>query len=246
MPDKIIESDHLQAGDILIFHGATGVAAGQALAQALKYATVLPALISGVRGGSAGLTGNLKASHIGIVSLGGRNAEHVHATFGSIKTDNVVNYCAKYEGVMMDRVQVSFPWVYRSTSGLGGPASEVAKKWALPGAQKGGGMAYSVPAAGYSVFGSSSYGDGAKLRARIYRMMRGVQGGVPAFFGSLSSTFCSAFVIACYQAAMSETQTATLLALDAINTSPATLQGYLSSRPGWSYQGRLILSSQDI
>jgi hypothetical protein len=240
MPDKTILIANLKAGDILLFHGFNGVSFAQGAAQFLKMATVVPALVSASQTGLTGLTGNVKASHAGLVTTGGVNAEFAHARKSGIAESSVTTSTCRFLAVEPYREQIDFPWVYRPTKGgLGRDAAEVASLWSKPGVS--GKMSYTVSGAIGSAFHSSSFGSGAKQRAQAYRQARMTRGGPQGTLAAQSATFCSAFVIACVQACLSETLSASNMSLDAIHTSPATLQNYLGNSGAWRYEGRLIV-----
>ncbi|MDB5309171.1 MAG: hypothetical protein JWO38_3373 [Gemmataceae bacterium] len=111
-------------------------------------------------------------------------------------------------------------------------AAGVALTWAP---NSGSNLRYSISKAVGCAFRSSSFGSGAKKRAAFYRAHRNTRGGPPGEDGgTFKSMFCSMFVIACYQAVMDDARTDGVLSLDAKNTSPMYLDGYLRNSPHWS------------
>ena len=117
----------------------------------------------------------------------------------------------------------------RSSAMLANAAHEVALKW-TQSVRNGG---YSIKKALAPGFHSSSYGSGAKERARFYHSHRNTIGGPPGVKHDKKEMFCSMFVVACYQAALGENMSAAYMALDAPYTSPMKLQDYLSSCGTW-------------
>lgn len=117
----------------------------------------------------------------------------------------------------------------RNSAPLANAAHAVAIKW-TQGANTG---KYSVSKALAPGFHSSSYGSGAKERARFYHSHRNTVGGPPGIKNDKKAMFCSMFVIACYQAALGENVAAAYMALDAPYTSPMKLQDYLLSCGTW-------------
>lgn len=133
------------------------------------------------------------------------------------------------------------------TAGLGTAAARVAATWANENAPFNDaqvGASYSMWKAVSSAFSSHSFGPGARRRAAHYRAHRGTVGG-PTSTTQFSrgkdkkkEWFCSMFVIACYQAAMADDAVASrVLALDARNTTPMTLDGYLKGSQRWKLLG---------
>jgi hypothetical protein len=108
-------------------------------------------------------------------------------------------------------------------------AHEVALKW-TSGPSTG---TYNVGKATNPAFHSSSYGSGARERARLYYQHRNTAGGPPGVKHDKKSMFCSMFVIAVYQAAVGEALAASYMALDAKNTSPMKLHDYLNANAFW-------------
>lgn len=116
------------------------------------------------------------------------------------------------------------------SSWAGKAAHDVALAW-TDGATKG---VYNTGKAANPAFHSSSYGSGARERARHYHLHRKTKGGPPGIKHDKKSMFCSMFAIAVYQAAVGEGLAETYMALDAKNTSPMKLQDYLKSNGFWS------------
>ncbi|MBT9557387.1 MAG: hypothetical protein IV100_15210 [Myxococcales bacterium] len=130
---------------------------------------------------------------------------------------------ASYGGAML---------VFRLTgsSWAGKAAHDVALAW-TDGPSTG---TYNTAKAANPAFHSSSYGSGARERARHYHLHRKTRGGPPGIKHEKKSMFCSMFAIAAYQAALGEGLSETYMALDAKNTSPMKLQDYLKTNGFWS------------
>ncbi len=234
-----IEPKACRPGDVILFYDLNLVSVGLTAARMVKGVTVLPAVVSAVQGGNTAFIGDATACHAGIVCGNATSYEVAHATsaFGVCR-NNLLNLCAKYTGTLQ---------VFRmsATPLIAAEASAVARKWATSDRHDVG-MKFANSKAGVCAFRSSSYGTGAKSRARFYRAEKDRQGG-PQDFKNLDreshkAMFCSMFVIACYQAVMDDATTETMLALDAKTTSPMYLDGYLRNSPLWHTVGALGLS----
>ena len=205
-----------QAGDILLVKNSSkAVSVGQGLTQFFKILTIGPLLLSlGRNGGKHGVgIDNAGYGHALIYISNGLNWAHatnsglVRGTFETKKGDIL----------------------FRKSGDLAGKAAEVAKKWTAVEGK------YNVRKGILSAFGSSSYGSGAKERAGIYRANRDESGGPQnKDDDGKKSWFCSMFVIACWQAACNEEDTASLMALYARNSTPMTLASYLFNHPEWT------------
>jgi hypothetical protein len=130
---------------------------------------------------------------------------------------------ASYSGSML---------VFRLTgsSWAGKAAQDVALAW-TDGPSTG---TYNTAKAANPAFHSSSYGSGARERARYYHQHRRTRGGPPGVKHDKKSMFCSMFAIAVYQAAVGEVLSESYMALDAKNTSPMKLHDYLRTNGFWT------------
>jgi hypothetical protein len=214
-------------------YSLNGVGVGQGLAKGLKCLTILPALASAIRGGASGFVGSATACHAAIVTrvsspgLITEDAELVHAVGTGVKSIRFSSY--EYQAGM------SLAVFRLKIDDIPPRAAEVARTWG-PTEDQASQMTYSAGNAGLSVFRSSSFGDGAKQRAVWYRRYKDTVGGPPEFQkleAGTAAMFCSMFVIACYQAVMQDADIGQVLALDAQNTSPMYLDGYLKSSEHW-------------
>lgn len=218
-------------GDIILFYGLNGVAVGEKIAKTLKILTVVPAIVSAVQIGTAGIAGSASCNHAAIISriarnnLGSASAfDMSHATGAEgIITENIDNFFLNSGGEAK---------IFRCRyGGAGDDAATVARQWAPSGFDvQSRRMSFSAGKAFLSALRSSRYGSGAKARAANYRRHRARQGGPPDLGNGVAdmTMFCSMFVIACYQAALGDDAvTGQVLALDSQCTSPMTLDGYL-------------------
>jgi len=222
-----------QPGDLLMCYSLNGVGVGQGLAKTLKCLTILPAMASAARGGASGFVGSATACHAAIVArvftpgMITEDAELVHAVGTGVKSIRLSSY--EYQGTM------SLAVFRLNIDEVPPRAAQVARTWG-PSEQGTSQMTYSAGNAGLSVFRSSSFGDGARQRAAWYRRYKDEVGGPPEFHkleAGTAAMFCSMFVIACYQAVMRDAEIGKVLALDARNTSPMFLDGYLKRSEHW-------------
>lgn len=231
-----IKPEDCRPGDIVLFYGFNLVSGSLALATVAKGVTVLPAVVSAVQGGTTAFSGSLLANHAGIVCDGpeGTGYDLAHATNANgVHRKNLRFMCTGSSGTLQ---------VYRSMIGdaIAREAAQVASTWAK---RIEGDMKFASDKAVSSAFQSSAYGPGAKQRAQFYRSARTHEGG-PADWKDFvkkkhKSMFCSMFVLACYQAVMTDELIETVLALDAKHTSPTYLDGYLRNSKCWRTVGAL-------
>ncbi|MEO0971574.1 MAG: hypothetical protein AAFX85_00655 [Pseudomonadota bacterium] len=222
-------------GDILIFHDNSAIAAMQGAVVGAKAVAQGLSLSLGHANGAS----TMNAVHGAIVhdADGKRIAHSVNA---GLTKDNIA--------------QMSYPNYsqYRLAylNHVSNDAAAVARDWAMAHPNRPNRIRnakYSASKAFGSVFGSAKYGKQAKRRADTYAasVRRDGGGAVEARFGGPQSTgrgasedsfkgfYCSMFVVACYQAIMSETQRLSYMALDAKYTSPMILEQYLQDSPSW-------------
>lgn len=214
----------LRRGDIvLVSKAASGVAIAQGSLQFFKYLTVAPALISLARNSSKPIAiQNANFVH-SLIYAGGTG--HSHSTNNGTKTEL---FNPKNGDV-----------IFRANDPAAAErVADTAKRWAN---EKGG--EYSKRKAIVSALGSSKFGSQAKARAEHYRTHVNTPGGPPAKDASEKKHwFCSMFVIACWQAVLTEQETSDRMALDARYATPMTLGTYLTNNVHWE---RIIVGSQE-
>lgn len=221
----------IEVGDILLtYKKLNEVSLAQYAVTGLKYLTILPAIASVATRGNGALLGHAKCNHALLVC-----AKKVTQLSRAVQVEGKVAH-ANAKGAGQTYASYLENWgvevqAFRPRN-LNAEAlaqvGQVACAWAsdilvdpiLP---------YAAGKAVASAFRSSSYGSGAKQRARLYRQHKETKGGPPAMHdeNAHKSMFCSMFVVAVYQAALSEAATETYMALDAKNTTPMCLDGYL-------------------
>lgn len=221
-----------QVGDIVLFYGFNRVGTAQGLVKGLKVLTALPALISATQGGASAFQGAADCNHAAIVTACAQHDFNIaHATSAGIVAVDLDNYLLGVTGsckVFRMNTRHDFPR----------EAGQVGATWATRTDNTGhDGMPYGSLKAFLSAFGSSSFGPDARHRAAFYRANRDREGGPQDFKnmhqGRAKAMFCSMFVIACYQAVMSDMYCEQMLALDAKHTSPMYLDGYLKGSQYW-------------
>lgn len=219
-------------GDIVLFYGYNLVGVAQGMAKGLKAVTILPALVSAAQGGKAAMTGAANANHAAIITeVKGRTVFNMaHATSRGVQLVDIDTYLLNATGsCQLFRMKGEFDFAPQ--------AGKVGETWSNRDTNLPGGMIYATGKGFCSAFQSSSFGSGAKSRAAFYRQNKAKQGG-PADLanmmeGRAKAMFCSMFVIACYQAVMSDMYCEQMLALDAKHTSPMYLDGYLKGSQHW-------------
>jgi hypothetical protein len=233
-----IKTRDCRAGDIILFYDLNIVSAGLGFAKAAKGLTVLPAVISAAQGGSNAIVGSATANHAGIVC-----GEHepfwdlAHATNADgVHREDLSQWAKGCSGtVQVFRLKI--------LPGTAGAAAKVANNWAEKDDENNVGMKFSKSKGGLCALRSSMFGPGAKERAQFYRANKDRKGGPVDWKnwerGTHKSMFCSMFVVACYQAALEDYRIEQVLALDAKNTSPMYLDGYLRNSPHWETVGAL-------
>ncbi len=227
-----LDQSRCKVGDLLLFYGFNAVGVAQGAAKGLKYLTALPALISSAQGGSTALLASADCNHAAIITSCTRQSFNLaHATNAGVQAVDIDNYLLGVTGACK-------LFRMRGQYDFGTLAGQVGAKWAeAPEGAPRTGMPYATSKAILSAFSSSSFGSGAKQRAAFYRAARDKAGGPQDLKnmteGRSKAMFCSMFVIACYQAVMSDMYLGQMLALDAKHTSPMYLDGYLKGSQHW-------------
>jgi len=227
-----LDKTRCKAGDVLLFYGFNSVGYGQGAVKGLKILTAVPAAVSAAQGGAAAFAGRADCNHAAIITeIGRARFRMAHATSIGVVDCDIDNYLLGFEGECA---------VYRlnGQEQLAAAAGTVGATWSsspADGAERG--MPFANRKSFCSVFGSPSFVWGAKKRATFYRLNKARPGGPQdeenRKEGRAKAMFCSMFVVACYQAAMSEAQAEEMLALDAKYTSPMYLDGYLKGAAAW-------------
>ena len=219
-------------GDLLLFHGFNMVGVAQGAVQGLKILTALPALISAAQGGARAFQGSADCNHAAIITASTtQRFQMAHATNAGVTSDDIDNYLLHVTGaVKVFRMRGRFDFAAL--------AGKVGDKWSeTPDGKPRMGMPYATGKAFLSAFSSSSYGSGGKQRAAFYRADKDKAGGPQDLKnmgeGRSKAVFCSMFVIACYQAVMSDMYVEQMLAMDAKHTTPMYLDGFLKGSQHW-------------
>ena len=221
-----------KVGDVVLFYEYNLVGVGQGLVKGLKTLTILPAVVSVARGGSTAFRGAANANHAAIITgiEGRRVFSMVHATNSGVQSVDIDMFLLGASGALqLFRQKGQFDFAAE--------AGKVGATWAMAAEESPGGMPYATSKAFCSVLQGPSFGSGAKQRAAFYRQSKDRQGG-PADLANMrdgrsKAMFCSMFVIACYQAVMSDMYCEQMLALDAKHTSPMYLDGYFKNSQHW-------------
>lgn len=232
----------LQKGDILVFHDINGVSIGSGAAQVLKMVTILPAVYSACK--NSAQDKDWTSAFTSIASAGAVHCAVVvevmsgdywisHATTAGLISGKLSKVRAGYGGEIT---------AYRMEKGFyGDVVAKVAETWAtdITSQTKLSDIKnthFANKKAGFSAFGNSAYGSGAKERAALYAQYKSRPGGPPHLVDNGSGTkkfFCSMFAIACTQAGLTEGERKMFMSLDAKYSSPMVLEDYLKSHPRW-------------
>jgi hypothetical protein len=132
---------------------------------------------------------------------------------------------------------------------IGNEAGMVGKTWAVNVWDRSSAPSYSITKAFSAAFSSHSYGPAAVRRAEFYRLHKGTAGGPPSEArvqiirsSGKKEWFCSMFAIACLQAGMAtDGQRRRYLPLDARNTTPMVLDGFVRGSMHWQELGTVTL-----
>lgn len=231
----------LEAGDILLLRGACDVSKLQGAAKVVQRILILPSLIQGATGGTAGFRGQAEINHALIVSskvvvaATATVQQHAdvmiaHSTGGGTVAEDFFGYLGKVSDMGIEVFRL------KNQAALAAAAGTVGATWARGNDPKRS-ITYSKLKAFLAALSSSSYGPFAKIRSKEYREAKNTAGGPRSFNDpdAKKHMFCSMFVIACYQAALTEQQTVQYMALDARHTTPMYLYGWLKAHSAWEH-----------
>ena len=229
-----------KVGDIVLTYGFNPAGGAQGVVKTFKALTILPAMVSAAQGGKTAFAGAANANHALIITnivgpargMPDDSAKifAAHAANAGVDSDDLNSFLGAGSGAcQVFRMKGEFDFASR--------AGAVAETWTSPDKTAPRKMVYATGKAICSAFQSSSFGSGAKQRAAFYRQHAATRGGPTDLQnmkqGRAKAMFCSMFVIACYQAVMSDMYCEQMLALDAKHTTPMYFDGYLKGSQHW-------------